>query len=85
MDKGADRFAREGMKAKDWIAIIISLFALLISATTAYFGVVLQREWFEATILDWPRLKYANETFKPLGPVQFVFVNRGTLGIVDGR
>jgi len=66
---------------REWSSLIISIFALTISATSAYFTVFQKSQILDGFSLIPPEMQQIGEMLIPKGPVKFIFVNKGKLPI----
>jgi hypothetical protein len=74
---------RDRMKVKQWVAIVISIVALGISAVTAYYSVILQSEEKRVFVDQIPLLiRTADTRLQVEGILDIAFVNTGTRPIV---
>ncbi len=79
----SSRQTRERMKAKEWLAIIISIAALGISAVTAYFTLILQSEEMRVFVGEIPLLDRTTDVqLQIIGSLDVAFMNTGTRPIL---
>ncbi len=72
---------RRRFSFKEWLALAVSLVALTISGTSAYYTVVQRSQVLDAFPLLTPQLRQIGSTLFPKGPIKLMFVNKGNLPI----
>ncbi|MGY3496382.1 hypothetical protein [Bradyrhizobium sp. USDA 4502] len=79
----APQQTREPLKGKDWVAILVSISALAISAMTAYFSLLRQSEEMQVFFGDPPLLtRTADKRLQVEGKLDMAFMNTGTRPII---
>jgi hypothetical protein len=79
----ASQQKRERVKGKDWVAILVSITALALSALTAYFSFVRQSEELRVFLGEIPLLTKADDGRLQLeGNLDIDFMNTGTRPII---